>query len=69
MPGLGDTGKEDSGGAVGRKIGRPPDSWIRKEPETGNVKMVGPRVGSKNPSSRASEEGRKVPRSRLFPRE
>ena len=69
VPGSGETGKEASGGTVGRKKGRPPDSWIRKDSSTGNGKMVGPRVGSKNPSSRASEEGRKVPRSRLFPRE
>ena len=68
MPGSGDTGKEASGGAVGRKKGRPPDSWLRKEADQSNRKMVGPRDGGKNPSSRA--EGRKkVPRTKLFPRE
>ena len=69
VPGSEETGKETSGGAVGRKKGRPPDSWIRKDSDQSNGKMVGPRVGSKNPSSRASEGSKKVPRSRLFPRE
>ena len=69
VPGSGETGKETSGGAVGRKKGRPPDSWLRKDSDQSNRKMVGPRDGGKNPSSRASEGSKKVPRSRLFPRE
>ena len=68
MSGSGETRKEASGGSIERKKGRRPDSWIRKEEDSSNGKMVGPRDGGENPSSRA--EGRKkVPRTKLFPRE
>ena len=69
VPGSEETGKETSGGAVGRKKGRPPDSWQRKDSNQSYGKMVGSRDGDKNPTSRASEGSKKVPQSRLFPRE
>ena len=69
MPGSEETGKETSGGAVGRQKGRPPDSWQRRDSNQSYGKMVGPRDGGKNPSSRASEGRKKVPRTKLFPRE
>ena len=45
------------------------DSRQGKANGEANMKMVGPRVGDKNPSSRAEEDGKKVPRTKLFPRE
>ena len=64
-----EAGKESSGGLADRQKGRPPDSKEGKGTEEGNGKMVGPRVGGKNPSSRATEEVERVPRAKLFPRE
>ena len=69
MSGKGEAGKVSSGGDAGKEEGRPPDSRQRKANEKGNGKMVGPRDGDKNPSSRAPEGGKKVPRTKLFPRE
>ena len=64
-----EAGNDSSGGLAGRQKGRPPDSREGKGNEKGNGKMVGPRVGGKNPSSRATEEVERVPRVKLFPRE
>ena len=64
-----EAGKASSGGPAGKEEGRPPDSRQGKAQEKGNGKMVGPRVGGKNPSSRATEEVERVPRVKLFPRE
>ena len=59
-----------SSGSNARKLVRwPPDRRNREKAKEGNGKMVGPRVGEKNPSSRAAEGGKKVPRAKLFPRE
>ena len=69
VSGQGEAGKESSGGNAGKEEGRPPDSKQGKDNGEGNGKMVGPRVGDKNPSSRAEEGGKKVPRAKLFPRE
>ena len=69
MSGQGEAGKVSSGGDAEKEEGRPPDTRQGKAPEKGNGKMVGPRDGEKNPSSRASEVGKKVPRTKLFPRE
>ena len=64
-----ETGKGASGGNAGRDRVRPPDSGKGMEREGRFGKMVGSRDGDENPTSRAEEEGKKVPRTRLFPRE
>ena len=69
VSGLRETGKVSSGGDAGKEEGRPPDSRQGKDPDKVNGKMVGPRDGDKNPTSRASEVRKRVPRSKLFPRE
>ena len=68
MSGREEAGKASSGGPAGKAEGRPPDSRQGKASEEGNGKMVGPRVGEKNPSSRATEVRERVPRTKLFPR-
>ena len=64
-----ETGKEASVGNAGREKGRPPDSGKGTEREERFGKMVGSRDGDENPTSRAGENSKKVPKTRLFPRE
>ena len=67
MSGQGEAGTGSSGGDAGKEEGRPPHSRQRKVNEEGNGKMVGPRVGDKNPSSRAEKGGTQWSQVRFHP--